>query len=166
MERQKKGKRILDIIFYIFIFIIVSISILNIYSLKKGKQPSLFGYGVFYIMTGSMEPTISKGSLVIDKVKNYGDIKDGDIVTFKGENTITTHRVYKVIDGGQRFITKGDANNAEDPGFRDKKDILGVVKVHIPILGNIIEIIKNNLIIISLMIIGLIIAKVVYKKIK
>lgn len=148
-------KNIFNIVFYLILACILIFSISNIVAAKNGKQPTLFGYSTYYIMTGSMEPTIPTGSLVIDKAGNTQDIRKGDIITFKDGINITTHRVYKVLDGGNEFITKGDANNVQDPMPRTRNQVLGVVQYHIPHLGNIAEFIKNNLIIIICGIIAL-----------
>lgn len=156
MENKKFSmKNVLNILFYVVLACILIFSISNIVAAKQGKQPSLFGYSTYYIMTGSMEPTIPTGSLVIDKAGNTQDIKKGDVITFKDGQNITTHRVYEVLDNGNEFITKGDANNIQDPVPRNRNQVLGVVEYHVPHLGDVAAFIKNNLIIIVCAIIAL-----------
>lgn len=156
MKNKKFGiKNILNILFYFVIIVIFVFSISNIMAAKSGKQHAIFGHSTYYIMTGSMEPTIPTGSLVIDKAGNTQNIEKGDIITFKDGQNITTHRVYEVLDNGNSFRTKGDANNAVDPVLRSRDQVLGVVQYHIPKLGKVSEFIKNNLIVIVCAIIAI-----------
>lgn len=156
MEKKKFSfKIVFNIIFYLIIIGVLLVAITNIVGAKKGKQPTIFGYSTYYIITGSMEPTIPTGSLVIDKAGNNQAIEKGDVVTIKDGNNITTHRVYEILDNGNEFRTKGDANNAIDPVIRNKNDILGVVKFHIPYLGDVASFIKNNIIVVICAIIAI-----------
>jgi len=78
------------------------------------------------VQSGSMEPAIHTGSVVM--VKPASDYKIGDVITF-GEVSKTkapiTHRIYdiKVVDGNPVYITKGDANNAPDARESSKRDV-------------------------------------------
>lgn len=139
-----------NIIFYLFIIAVIVMAGLNIVGEKDGKHPSIFGYSTYYIMTGSMEPNINPGSLVVVKDGTDQPINVGDVITFEGKTgeTITTHRVYKVIDGGKEFITKGDANNVVDPVSVNKKQVIGKVMFHIPYIGNLSQFIQKHLLII------------------
>lgn len=65
------------------------------------------------IFTGSMEPAIRVGSIVVIKPFNPESLKEGDIICFKlSEPTSITHRIINITDEG--FITKGDANKDPD----------------------------------------------------
>ena len=55
----------------------------------------------------------------MEKTKEF---KEKDIVTYKKDNKYVTHRIIKIE--GDKVITKGDANNVEDPPI-NKKDIIG-----------------------------------------
>jgi signal peptidase len=66
------------------------------------------------VYTGSMEPAIPVGSVVVIKPANPETLKVGDIICFKTEAEspkTVTHRIIGITSQG--FITKGDAN--EDP---------------------------------------------------
>lgn len=98
------------------------------------------------VLSGSMEPTIKTGSIVV--VKPLDDYKIGDIITF-GPNTKTqtptTHRIndIKVVDNNVVYITKGDANNAPDTKEITKNDIIGKVLFHVPYVGYAINAAKQ-----------------------
>ncbi len=97
------------------------------------------------VQSGSMEPAIKTGSLIL--IRPAESYKIGDIVTFRHRinSTPTTHRIIdeKPGDGVWLFTTQGDAN--ESPDMRPVKEtqIMGRVMFHIPYLGYIIEIART-----------------------
>lgn len=145
-------------IFYLFIIAVIAICAISITGSKEGKHPSILGYSSYYILTGSMEPNINPGSLVIVKDGVDQDIKKGDVITFQGKensNIIVTHRVHEVINGGKEFITKGDANNTVDPSSIESSQVIGKVMFHIPYLGKVSQFIQNNLALVIIVIIAI-----------
>lgn len=98
------------------------------------------------VLSGSMEPAIPTGSVIFTLPAE--DYEVGDIITYRIEEreTPTTHRIVEVSeDNGRSFITKGDANSANDPGSVNKEDILGSVRLHIPFLGFVINFARQPL---------------------
>ncbi len=96
------------------------------------------GPKVFIVQSGSMEPAIKTGGVVV--VKSSGDYKVGDVITFGPYSKIkapTTHRIYEIKEqnGVQTFTTKGDANNAPDQRVIRKSDIVGKVLLDVPYVG-------------------------------
>ena len=91
----------------------------------KTPTPSLFGYSYYYIETGSMEDYISIGDVII--VKKTNDYEYDEVITFihEGDKIVTTHRIVEVHD--DYYITKGDANNAEDKEKVYDYEIVGEV---------------------------------------
>ena len=102
-------------------------------------------FKVKIVLSGSMEPTIKTGSIVV--VKPADDYKIGDIITFQKriDKEPTTHRIedIRVVGGSPIYTTKGDANNAEDRGEIQKEEIIGKVLFSIPYLGYIINFIQK-----------------------
>ena len=98
------------------------------------------------VLSGSMEPTIKTGSIVLTKPVN--DYKIGDIITF-GSTTKTipptTHRIaeIKVVGGEPVYITKGDANNSVDSREIKKSDIIGKTIIKVPYLGYVIDFVRK-----------------------
>lgn len=77
--------------------------------------PLAFGGRTFAVLSGSMEPTLHVGDLVLEKKVAAPDIHVGDIVTFRSPDDagkLITHRVRRVLiaDGTVKVTTKGDAN--------------------------------------------------------
>ena len=74
------------------------------------------GFRSLTVMSGSMDPNLGVGDVVIERQISPTDVRVGDIVTFRDptdQQTLITHRVrsFKVHDGTVDFVTKGDANN-------------------------------------------------------
>lgn len=71
------------------------------------------------VPTGSMEPTIPKGSAILVERQAVADIQVGDVIVFAAPETgtMTVHRVIEVgeTDGARTFTTKGDNNPGPDP---------------------------------------------------
>jgi len=99
----------------------------------KEQIPLVFGYGNAVIVTGSMEPTIRIGDIIIIHSQNEYEIND--IVTYHGTNNPVTHRINEITQTG--YITRGDANNASD-GDIEKSRIIGKVILTVPGAGNVI----------------------------
>ncbi len=96
---------------------------------------SVFGYSFFKVTTGSMEPTISVGSLILTKDVPIDTVEMDDIVSFFSkeaymEGRVITHRVIaKETSGtGQVLLTtRGDANSSTDIHSVDEENIIGKV---------------------------------------
>lgn len=102
----------------------------------------LFGYQIYTVMSGSMEPKFHVGSLLYVKPVDTNTLQKDDIITFMAdEDTVVTHRIDEVIhenaDGETitKFRTKGDANNVADAKLVHYKNVLGVPAFSIPLLG-------------------------------
>lgn len=111
-----------------------------------------FGYKFLNILTGSMTPTMPVNTVVIIKEIPMEDIEVGDVVTFKMGDSNVTHRVVEIDNRNPRNIvlkTQGDA--AQNQGTREtvtKDNYVGTVIYYIPNLGELLEIVKNNMAII------------------
>jgi len=89
----------------------------------------------FVILSGSMEPALSPGDVVI--VSDAASVEVGDIITFSSGGSIPiTHRVVGVQDG--QYITKGDANGNPDTAPVAPGSVLGRVIYTIPLIGYVI----------------------------
>lgn len=109
----------------------------------------LIGFQVFTVLSGSMEPTYSVGSLIYVKKADYKKLQSGDVITFMlDENTVATHRIVEVIPDQTdstvlRFRTKGDANDTVDGGLVHYKNIIGTPVFAVPKLGYLANYIQN-----------------------
>ena len=101
--------------------------------------PRLLGYEIYNVLSGSMEPAIPVGSVVYVKAADPAEIREDDVIAFNSMGTVVTHRVTRnnVVEG--EFVTKGDANEAEDLWTVDYDDLIGKVTFHAPVLGSLME---------------------------
>ncbi len=126
--------------FLVIIFLLFSA--LNFFSAPDSK--GLFGFKGYTVVSGSMEPTFSTGDYVVDKVKSFDQVKKGDIITFKSDDTIVTHRVKKVTAKG--VTTQGDANNIQDQAEVSADEYIGHYLFVIPKLGIVVELLQQPVI--------------------
>lgn len=78
---------------------------------SNGITPSVFGYQIYRVETGSMIPTFPIGTVIIAKeYDGSSDLAVGEVVTFQRGDKIITHRVVETLEGsnGQVYRTKGD----------------------------------------------------------
>lgn len=134
MKILSKLKKSLEII-------LISIGIMMILSKISGIVPCI-------LLSGSMEPELKTGSLVlINTNERNPDI--GDIITYRMGTQKVTHRVTGTSDG--KYLTKGDANQYMDANPVASSQIVGKVFYKIPFLGYIIAKIQSKTGIILLM---------------
>lgn len=135
--KKTSFKKIIDTIQYtiiIFLFLIIGGVILS-----KFNTP--LGFRLFSVLSGSMEPAISKGSLIL--VRPVDKYQTGDIITFRGEGDskeTVTHRIINVVEDKDNnkfgYETKGDANEDPDPELIARRRVIGKVMVKFPWLGH------------------------------
>lgn len=118
------------------LIVVICMSILNTWMffnhvVLKKEVPQIFGYAQFVVLSGSMDPTLKVGDIIV--VHEEQAYEEQDIITFRTETAPTTHRIVETKDTG--FITKGDANNVEDEGIVTKNQIYGRVVMVIPKVG-------------------------------
>lgn len=113
---------ILGIIIAVLAVFIVLVMITRI----SGGTPSVLGYSMFRVSSGSMTPALEVGDVIITKEFDPMTVKKGDIITYKSESgpmegRMVTHRVIRgpYKDKGKFYvITKGDSNVSEDDPIR------------------------------------------------
>ena len=158
---MKKLSKILGYILNILIILVTIIIMLAIYyfiQIKVCNKPyaNIFGYTFFEVATGSMEPTIDVGDVIIVKITN--EVNENDIIVCNKDNAFITHRLIRIEE--ENFITKGDASNTEDepmnesdlvgkelniiPNFALWKKVIFTPQVIIPIFIMLI-LLRNNL---------------------
>ena len=130
MDHKKILNIIKTIIINLIIILLGAIVILIIWAsiqLNIQNKPyiNLFGYSIFTTATGSMYPTIQQEDIVIVKIGET--VNEDDIVTYKKDDEIITHRIIEIED--ETIIAQGDNNNTPDDPIQ-KSAIIGKV-IHI-----------------------------------
>jgi signal peptidase len=104
--------------------------------------PLAFGARPYTVLTGSMEPAIAAGDVVVAERVEPSEARVGDIVMFRDpadqERTIT-HRVRRIRRAGDHlwFMTRGDANNHGERWRIAADGQLGRVRYTVPAVGQV-----------------------------
>jgi len=110
--------------------------------------PPLFGHRTLTVISGSMEPTLETGSVVLDKVIAPVDARPGDVVTFNDpvRRKQVTHRLQsmRIEDGMAYMVTKGDANDVVERWSVPTSAEIGRVAFHVPKLGHVRALISTR----------------------
>lgn len=144
MKQEKKTgsgwKNILRLLLIIICGAVLGINIYltNANSLVGNRLPMPFGYGAAVVLSGSMEPELSKGDLII--VKESENPAVNDIVVFQDGGSLVVHRIMEIDE--ETVTTKGDANNVADEPV-DISAVKGKVIFDIPYVGNVAGFLKT-----------------------
>lgn len=98
-----------------------------------------FRFGMVVIATESMSGEINRGDAVVyESYEHSGQIKENDIIVFSENNKRVVHRVVAInyVNGQKQYITKGDANEGIDTGYRTDANIIGVVRFKVLYIGH------------------------------
>lgn len=105
--------------------------------------PRLIGAVPLTVLTGSMQPTLDPGDLVVAQPTDPDELRVGDIVTVQpvsGDPTLVTHRVTRLYVAGDGsvngLVTQGDANNAPDDQIVPDQ-VMGRVVYSVPLVGHV-----------------------------
>lgn len=153
---MKVVKKVLLISVTVLLVLMVSFNIYNLFSLKIMKRPltTIGGYSVLEVVSGSMEPAIHIGDMIIINTKE-SSYSENDIVTFLDVNgSFVTHRIVTINE--EEMVTKGDFNNTEDEPMKIDK-IVGKYVTKIPGAGKLLSSLKNPFTLVMILIIGLLV---------
>ena len=100
------------------------------------SSTGLLGFTPTIIASGSMQPSLNAGDIVLIISAPAATIKVGDIIQYRTINAPIIHRVIDKYEasGSLWFITQGDANNASDDPVNERQ-VMGKAVFTIPKLG-------------------------------
>lgn len=105
----------------------------------------MLGWQFFTVLSGSMEPTLPTGSVILVKPVDPAQLREGQIISFLLDaDTVATHRVVEVLPdeeepGTIRFRTKGDSNQSPDGTPVHSKNVLGTPVLTLPGAGRLLR---------------------------
>ncbi len=111
-------------------------------ALDLREQSGWLPFGVLAVESGSMEPAISKGDLLLIQEVPFADLQIGDSVTFHNASGFVTHRVVGQKAG--RYITQGLANTMADPTPMGADSYCGKVVAVVPMLGWPVQVLSDS----------------------
>ena len=149
MEKNKILKAV-NIAKNVICWAIVAILVLSlaVFFISKinGTAPSVFGYSIYRVTSGSMEPELMIGDVILDKSDvDIESISEGDVITFISDELggiVVTHEVVKAPyeeNGVLMIQTKGVANDTADAPISTDK-VCGIMVCKIPFLNTVYNI--------------------------
>lgn len=151
-EKTTPLHKILTVVGIVLCVILLPILIINITLIIKSytspdEVPTIGGWAPLIVLTDSMkggEANINGGDLIFVKSGAPEEVAVGDVIAFfdpaSKSGSILTHRVVRVEtaeDGSLEFITKGDANNTEDPDAVPEANLVGEYQFRIAGAGTV-----------------------------
>lgn len=159
-EAKKSTNRKIFLFVYNLIFYSFTIGILLtsvMFAFSDQTDASIMGYRFYQVLTDSMAPQedspgggFYSGDIVIVKMMDGAEVQPGDIVTYQlgGEKNYLTHRMVERLtelngEPGDYIVTKGDANNSNDPPIKADR-VHGKVIFVVPKVGALLAFIRNS----------------------
>ena len=139
-------KRIFSTIFFTILIVYLSVVIVQ----KISGNKSVFGYRVFNVASGSMEPIYRVNDVIAVEDCDTKELKIGDDISYVGhgpnvEGRLITHRIISMEekDGVKYITTKGVNNPLQDPQITESQ-VIGKVVGKIPLISTINRIIYTQ----------------------
>lgn len=128
MKAKKILKTVINVLLTIFLLFSVVVTILAFAAQSNSARiPTIGGKNILTVLSSSMEPTIKKGDIIINKkitLEEAGKLEKDTVITFStgdlngdGVDDINTHRIIEVKtdnSGKTVYVTKGDNNLIAD----------------------------------------------------
>lgn len=149
-------QRRISILVTILLILAVLVCIYVVIQVMSNGYVNIGGFMMFRVVTGSMEPTIPVGALLMTRQVDIGSIQMDDIICFRTQEAaiwgkIVTHRVVGIaadVSGGVLLETKGDANLVMDGYLVSGDNFIGKVIWHTgdgSIVANILSLFTNKI---------------------
>ncbi|WP_375003318.1 signal peptidase I [Aeromicrobium sp. CTD01-1L150] len=112
--------------------------------------PRLTGATPYAVLTGSMQPDLPAGTLVVVRDAEVDDIALGDVITYQlqsGRSTVVTHRVVgqgQNLSGETTLVTQGDANDVPDAERVRPVQVRGELWYSVPHLGHVNDVLNGK----------------------
>lgn len=166
---RKKVLSVICTVLTVLIALLAVIILVNvIVSRIRNKPVSFFGTSFAIVLTGSMEPDIMTGDLIIFRECDYSDVQVGDVIVFVGGESFgelkgqsIVHQAIEITEDGIR--TKGTNNNIADQDFVTGDNLLGKCVAHSAFWGAVFSFLSKYaiLLIVALIAVPFIISQIV-----
>ena len=133
------------------ILVIIALLVFAVIIVQRvsNNKANIAGYGIYTIVSESMVPEYNIWDMLFAKKTDAAEIQIGDDVVYQGKegdfaDKVVTHRVIKKTRHGNSytFVTKGIANDLEDPAIEEDQ-IYGKVVLKSAVLSLLSKVINN-----------------------
>lgn len=147
MKREKRNSTVSGVIGIVLCVVFIPVILINLVLIagsvmRPDQLPGVFGLKPSVVLSGSMDPTIQVGDVILIQECDPETLQEGDVVCYMSSGKAITHRISSVTtgeDGLVRYVTQGDANNAADRLSVSADQVQGVWNgVRVAGLGNTI----------------------------
>ncbi|TDN46666.1 signal peptidase [Curtobacterium flaccumfaciens] len=99
--------------------------------------PAVIGWQPTTVMTGSMEPRLTPGDVVVSRPVTAGDVRMGKILLADDPDQPGHLRMHRYVEDGPggTLVTKGDANPQQDSTPLEPSAVHGVAFLRVPFVG-------------------------------
>lgn len=133
-KHNKEGRTFASVLFSVLGTLIITVVLVTCI---PAAVPRIFGYEIYNIVSGSMEPELSVGSAVYVKQLPEEEYRVGDVIAFYVNDSIMVHRLIEIDEEHHEFHTKGDANAAEDMNPIPVLHVIGRMEYKISSIGKL-----------------------------
>lgn len=150
-------KRLLRILDFVLTAVLVLLIVASTYLAIAAKKsfdaiPTVMGTKILTVLSGSMVPTIRTGDVIGVRPLATGETaREGDIITYRvpgNSRMLITHRVMGIVSVNGKptaYVTKGDANDSQDPSTVAVAQVVGRFSWRVPLLGYVTDFIRKPL---------------------
>jgi signal peptidase I len=99
--------------------------------------PRLVGFQGHVVVSGSMEPRLSAGDVVLTRPVLPQDLQLGQVLLFpdpEGADRLVLHRLV-AFDARGDLVTRGDANQSDDTTHVPASSVVGEAQLRVPYVG-------------------------------
>ncbi len=142
-EPKRTSRNFFSLLIEIFLYsVIAALAVTMVMGLFTDSQAK-WKYQTYVIQSGSMEPTIMTGDVVL--VQSQGQYQLNDVVTYNDSTgRVVTHRLVEEIKDKNSFVTKGDANQNADSRPIESNQVQGKVVFTFPKLGYLVRFVQTK----------------------
>jgi signal peptidase I len=99
--------------------------------------PAALGWSPRVIMSGSMEPRIDVGDVIVTRTVPAATLGPGQVITVKDPDHPRRTRTHRLVDRATdgTLVLKGDANPQPDSSHVPVADVLGLAVIRVPFVG-------------------------------
>lgn len=173
---MKRFLKVLGFLTTTLLLLLLGASVVLAISARRSPDriSTVVGHKLLSVLSGSMEPAINTGDVIILKPFNIAtdEIQVGDVITFRTKsdpNMMITHRVIGIAmvnDKPSAYVMKGDNNDSPDVATVTRQQIVGIYRWRIPYFGYISSFIRQPVGLILFVILpGLVLIGMEFKKI-